>query len=179
MSVCRPTLHVSTCCLFAFPNLAFVTLTFVCVGLCVMASCVFSGTEDSYTVTCGMPLPCLADTQKNNSGSHCLGKYTDLHLSFHSATQNGQLGNHLAIPRFQLIYVKIKQLLFLSLSLAGPEMASVPRIKSTATFKSAIAKCNLKRSQERLKESLNLSHSGTEVSTQEAEQYWPRTAHSG
>uniref|UniRef100_A0AAX7V644 Signal peptide, CUB and EGF-like domain-containing protein 2 n=1 Tax=Astatotilapia calliptera TaxID=8154 RepID=A0AAX7V644_ASTCA len=36
---------------------------------------VFSGTEDSYTVTCGMPLPCLADAQKNNSGSYCLGKY--------------------------------------------------------------------------------------------------------
>uniref|UniRef100_A0A671VWU8 Signal peptide, CUB and EGF-like domain-containing protein 2 n=1 Tax=Sparus aurata TaxID=8175 RepID=A0A671VWU8_SPAAU len=32
-------------------------------------------TEDSYTVTCGMPLPCLADAQKNSSGSHCLGKY--------------------------------------------------------------------------------------------------------
>lgn len=40
-----------------------------------MASCVFSGMEDSYTVTCGMPLPCLADTQKNNSGLYCLGKY--------------------------------------------------------------------------------------------------------
>lgn len=54
--------------------LAFVALTFVCVSLCVMASCVFSGTEDSYTVTCGMPLPCMADAQKNNSGLHCLGK---------------------------------------------------------------------------------------------------------
>uniref|UniRef100_A0A8C9ZLL2 Signal peptide, CUB and EGF-like domain-containing protein 2 n=1 Tax=Sander lucioperca TaxID=283035 RepID=A0A8C9ZLL2_SANLU len=30
---------------------------------------------DSYTVTCGMPLPCLADAQKNNSGLHCLGEY--------------------------------------------------------------------------------------------------------
>lgn len=35
----------------------------------------FSGTEDSYTVTCGMPLSCLADAQKNNSGLYCLGKY--------------------------------------------------------------------------------------------------------
>ncbi|KAA8595680.1 hypothetical protein FQN60_010971 [Etheostoma spectabile] len=66
-----------------------------------------SGTEDSYTVTCGMPLPCLADAQKNNS----------------------------------------------------LEMASVPRIKTTATFKSSTAKCNLKRSQEKLKESLNSAHS--------------------
>lgn len=56
-------------------SLTFVALTFVCVGLCVMASCVFSGMEDSYTVTCGMPLPCLADTQKNSSGLYCLGKY--------------------------------------------------------------------------------------------------------
>uniref|UniRef100_A0A7N8YDY9 Signal peptide, CUB domain, EGF-like 2 n=1 Tax=Mastacembelus armatus TaxID=205130 RepID=A0A7N8YDY9_9TELE len=32
-------------------------------------------TEDSYMVTCGMPLPCFADAQKNNSGLHCLGKY--------------------------------------------------------------------------------------------------------
>jgi len=55
--------------------LAFVVLTFVSVGLCVMASCVFSGTEDSYTVTCGMPLPCLTGAQKNNSGLYCLGKY--------------------------------------------------------------------------------------------------------
>lgn len=56
-------------------SLTFVALTFVCVGLRVMASCVFSGMEDSYTVTCGMPLPCLVDTQKNNSGLYCLGKY--------------------------------------------------------------------------------------------------------
>ncbi|XP_034737616.1 signal peptide, CUB and EGF-like domain-containing protein 2 isoform X1 [Etheostoma cragini] len=72
-----------------------------------------SGTEDSYTVTCGMPLPCMADAQKNNSGLHCL----------------------------------------------GPEMVIVPRIKTTATFKSSTAKCNLKRSQEKLKESLNSAHS--------------------
>lgn len=57
------------------PFFAFVALTFVYVGLCVMASCVFPGTEDSYTVTCGMPLSCMADAQKNNSGLHCLGKY--------------------------------------------------------------------------------------------------------
>uniref|UniRef100_A0AAQ4PXW8 Signal peptide, CUB domain, EGF-like 2 n=1 Tax=Gasterosteus aculeatus aculeatus TaxID=481459 RepID=A0AAQ4PXW8_GASAC len=44
---------------------------------------------------------------------------------------------------------------------AGPEMASVPRIKTTATFKSGATKCNLKRSQEKLKESLNSPHSGT------------------
>lgn len=52
------------------------------------------------------------------------------------------------------------------LSPAGPEMASVPRIKTTATFKSGTGKCNLKRSQEKLKESLNSAHSGTEVATQ-------------
>ncbi|KAG7244312.1 hypothetical protein INR49_004012 [Caranx melampygus] len=66
-----------------------------------------SGTEDSYTVTCGMPLPCLADAQRNNSR----------------------------------------------------ETAGVPRIKTTATFKSGTAKCNLKRSQEKLRESLNSAHS--------------------
>uniref|UniRef100_A0A8C4GX13 Signal peptide, CUB and EGF-like domain-containing protein 2 n=1 Tax=Dicentrarchus labrax TaxID=13489 RepID=A0A8C4GX13_DICLA len=47
---------------------------------------------------------------------------------------------------------------------AGPEMANVPRIKTTATFKSGTAKCNLKRSKEKLKESLNSAHSGTEFS---------------
>eukprot|EP00063_Salmo_salar_P007835 XP_013982670.1 PREDICTED: signal peptide, CUB and EGF-like domain-containing protein 2 isoform X5 [Salmo salar] len=72
-----------------------------------------SGTEDSYTVNCGMPLPCLAGAQRNGSGSYCL----------------------------------------------GPEMSSVLRIKTTATFKSGTGKCNLKRSQERLKESLNAAHS--------------------
>ncbi|CDQ82164.1 unnamed protein product [Oncorhynchus mykiss] len=66
-----------------------------------------SGTEDSYTVTCGMPLPCLAGAQRNGR----------------------------------------------------PEMSSVLRIKTTATFKSGTGKCNLKRSQERLKESLNAAHS--------------------
>uniref|UniRef100_A0A7N6FB59 Signal peptide, CUB and EGF-like domain-containing protein 3 n=1 Tax=Anabas testudineus TaxID=64144 RepID=A0A7N6FB59_ANATE len=44
---------------------------------------------------------------------------------------------------------------FLYLCAAGPEITSVPRIKTTATFKSGTAKCNLKRSQEKLKESLN------------------------
>ncbi|CDQ85449.1 unnamed protein product [Oncorhynchus mykiss] len=68
-----------------------------------------SGTEDSYTVTCGMPLPCLAGAQRNGSGSYCLG--------------------------------------------------NVLRIKTTATFKSGTGMCNLKRSQERLKESLNAAHS--------------------
>ena len=43
-------------------------------------------------------------------------------------------------------------------------MSSVLRIKTTATFKSGTGKCNLKRSQERLKESLNAAHSGTAVS---------------
>uniref|UniRef100_A0A8C2X9P8 Signal peptide, CUB domain, EGF-like 2 n=1 Tax=Cyclopterus lumpus TaxID=8103 RepID=A0A8C2X9P8_CYCLU len=68
-------LRVPTRCLFTLSDLAFVALTFVCVGLRVTAFCVFAGTEDSYTVTCGMPLPCLADAQRNNSGLHCLGKY--------------------------------------------------------------------------------------------------------
>ncbi len=54
------------------------------------------------------------------------------------------------------------------LSPAGPEIAGVPRIKTTATFKSGTAKCNLKRSQEKLKESLKSAHSGTEVATQQA-----------
>uniref|UniRef100_A0A673CTY7 Signal peptide, CUB and EGF-like domain-containing protein 2 n=1 Tax=Sphaeramia orbicularis TaxID=375764 RepID=A0A673CTY7_9TELE len=70
-----------------------------------------SGTEDSYTVTCGMPLPCLADAQKDNSGLYC------------------------------------------------PETPGVPRIRTTATFKSGTGKCNLKRSQDRLKESLNSAQS--------------------
>ncbi|XP_028811785.1 signal peptide, CUB and EGF-like domain-containing protein 2 isoform X3 [Denticeps clupeoides] len=30
-----------------------------------------SGTEDSYTVTCGMPLPCFHDGRRNETGSHC------------------------------------------------------------------------------------------------------------
>ncbi|MEQ2251397.1 Signal peptide, CUB and EGF-like domain-containing protein 2 [Ilyodon furcidens] len=72
-----------------------------------------SGTEDSYTVTCGIPLPCLAGVQKSNSDSHCL----------------------------------------------GTEKAGVQRIKTTATFKSGTAKCNLKRSQAKLWESFNSAHS--------------------
>uniref|UniRef100_A0A6Q2ZBV6 Signal peptide, CUB domain, EGF-like 2 n=1 Tax=Esox lucius TaxID=8010 RepID=A0A6Q2ZBV6_ESOLU len=67
-----------------------------------------SGMEDSYTVTCGMPRPCLAGGQRNESSSYCLG--------------------------------------------------NVPRIKTTATFKSGTGKCNLKRSQERLKDSLHSAH---------------------
>ncbi|KAG8001567.1 DENN domain-containing protein 5A [Nibea albiflora] len=42
---------------------------------------------------------------------------------------------------------------------SGPEMANVPRIKTTATFKSGTTKCNLKRSQEKLKETLNSAQS--------------------
>lgn len=76
-------LHAS--CLLSF--LAFVAQTFVCVSLCVMASCVFSGTEDSYTVTCGMPLPCMADAQKNNSGLHCIGKYKTSRMHIHLTTR--------------------------------------------------------------------------------------------
>lgn len=55
--------------------LTSVHFTFVYAGPGVMASCVFSGMEDSYTVTCGMPLPCLADAQRNSSGLSCLGEY--------------------------------------------------------------------------------------------------------
>lgn len=62
-------------------SLTSAVFTFVCVGLRVMASCVFSGMEDSYTVTCGMPLPCLADTQRNNSGLSCVGEYLASPLS--------------------------------------------------------------------------------------------------
>uniref|UniRef100_A0AAV2LN63 Signal peptide, CUB and EGF-like domain-containing protein 2 n=1 Tax=Knipowitschia caucasica TaxID=637954 RepID=A0AAV2LN63_KNICA len=72
-----------------------------------------SGTEDSYTVTCGAPLPCPSDVQSSNNGLHCFGQ----------------------------------------------DMTSVPRIRTTATFRSGTAKCNLKRSQEKLKESINLAHS--------------------
>ncbi|XP_017556118.1 signal peptide, CUB and EGF-like domain-containing protein 2 isoform X1 [Pygocentrus nattereri] len=32
-----------------------------------------SGTEDSYTVTCGLPLPGVSGGQWNDSGTHCLG----------------------------------------------------------------------------------------------------------
>uniref|UniRef100_A0A3Q3X3C6 Protein CEGP1 n=1 Tax=Mola mola TaxID=94237 RepID=A0A3Q3X3C6_MOLML len=49
----------------------------------------------------------------------------------------------------------------------------VPRIKTTATFKSGTVKCNLKRSQEKLKESLNSVHSGTEVATQQTNKQQP------
>lgn len=56
-----------------------VTVPRVCVCVC------FSGMEDSYTVTCGLPLPCLAaDAQRNGSGLHCAGEWeneTDWHLS--------------------------------------------------------------------------------------------------
>lgn len=59
-------------------------------------------------------------------------------------------------------------MVFCSVCPAVPEMTNVPRIKTTATFRSGTAKCNLKRSQEKLKESLNSAHSGTEVATQNA-----------
>lgn len=83
-SVCRVTFHVSTCFLFA--------LRF---GSCGPEPL---GTEDSYTVTCGMPLPCLADAQKNNSGLYCLGTYHTskiyIHLSAlpHKAVTQTQRG---------------------------------------------------------------------------------------
>uniref|UniRef100_A0A672JCJ1 Signal peptide, CUB and EGF-like domain-containing protein 2 n=1 Tax=Salarias fasciatus TaxID=181472 RepID=A0A672JCJ1_SALFA len=71
------------------PNTAVLSVCSQSLVPCVTASCVFSGTEDSYTVTCGMPLPCLADAQKNNSGLYCLGKYpTSRDSSFRPATQN-------------------------------------------------------------------------------------------
>ncbi|XP_048118325.1 signal peptide, CUB and EGF-like domain-containing protein 2 isoform X4 [Alosa alosa] len=35
-----------------------------------------SGAADSYTVTCGMPLPCFTEGQKNESGSYCQGSDT-------------------------------------------------------------------------------------------------------
>ncbi|XP_064192985.1 signal peptide, CUB and EGF-like domain-containing protein 2 isoform X2 [Anguilla rostrata] len=68
-----------------------------------------SGNEDSYTVTCGMPLLCFTGRQRNESGSHC----------------------------------------------SGTDVTSAPWIKTSATFKSGPGKCNLKRSQEKLKEGLN------------------------
>ncbi|KAJ8271495.1 hypothetical protein COCON_G00103540 [Conger conger] len=67
------------------------------------------GNEDSYTVTCGMPLLCFSGRQKNESSSYCL----------------------------------------------GADVTSAPWIKTSATFKSGTGKCNLKRSQETLKEGLN------------------------
>uniref|UniRef100_A0A3P9QIY2 Signal peptide, CUB domain, EGF-like 2 n=1 Tax=Poecilia reticulata TaxID=8081 RepID=A0A3P9QIY2_POERE len=42
-------------------------------------------------------------------------------------------------------------------------ISSVHRIKTTATFKFGTAKCNLKRSQEKLWESFNSAHSGTKI----------------
>lgn len=123
--------------------------TFVCVGLHVTALCMFSGTEDSYTVTCGMPLPCLADSQKDNSGLYCLGKSHQL-----AATHNLQLGT-------THTFLKIGFMCNLVFA-AGQETSAVPRIKTIATFKSGTAKCNLKRSQGRLKERLNSARSGTE-----------------
>uniref|UniRef100_M4A4Z2 Signal peptide, CUB domain, EGF-like 2 n=1 Tax=Xiphophorus maculatus TaxID=8083 RepID=M4A4Z2_XIPMA len=42
-------------------------------------------------------------------------------------------------------------------------ISSVHRIKTTATFKSGTAKCNLKRSQEKLWESFSSAHSGTKI----------------
>lgn len=84
--------------------LAFVALTLVSVGLCVMASCVFSGTEDSYTVTCGMPLPCLADAQKNNSGLYCLGEYKTSQIYLCDLLhKNSNSGMTYAFLVFQLI----------------------------------------------------------------------------
>uniref|UniRef100_A0AAQ5YC15 Signal peptide, CUB and EGF-like domain-containing protein 2 n=1 Tax=Amphiprion ocellaris TaxID=80972 RepID=A0AAQ5YC15_AMPOC len=64
--------------------------------------CPLSLEIDSYTVTCGMPLPCLADAQKNNSGLYCLGKYktSDLHLSFCSVTRNSYSGTSYAFLVF-------------------------------------------------------------------------------
>lgn len=166
-------LRVPTRRLFALTELAFVPLTFVCVGLCVAASCVFSGTEDSYTVTCGMPLPCLADAQKNNSGLYCLGKYktSQIYISFFlSALPHKTVTQER--PRLGMFPLEVDQndKIFWFLCAAGPEMSGVPRIKTTATFKSGTTKCNLKRSQERLKESLNLARSGTEVATQQTQQ---------
>uniref|UniRef100_A0A3B3YJ72 Signal peptide, CUB and EGF-like domain-containing protein 2 n=1 Tax=Poecilia mexicana TaxID=48701 RepID=A0A3B3YJ72_9TELE len=49
---------------------------------------------------------------------------------------------------------------FLLLCPLGPEKAGVHRIKTTATFKSGTAKCNLKRSQEKLWESFNSAVAG-------------------
>uniref|UniRef100_A0A8C7G3Y4 Signal peptide, CUB and EGF-like domain-containing protein 2 n=1 Tax=Oncorhynchus kisutch TaxID=8019 RepID=A0A8C7G3Y4_ONCKI len=69
------------CLMFQHPSVCFwrpglLWLCLLSLVACLMPLCAFTGTEDSYTVTCGMPLPCLAGAQRNGSGSYCLGKYT-------------------------------------------------------------------------------------------------------
>lgn len=65
--------HVPPVC---FAASVFCAGAFCCPLVFVTRQCVFAGNEDSYTVTCGMPLLCSTGRQKNESGSHCLGKYT-------------------------------------------------------------------------------------------------------
>lgn len=52
--------------------------------------------EDSYTVTCGLPLPCLAaDAQRNGSGSHCAGEWKTRQIGIYlsaTASQNVSRG---------------------------------------------------------------------------------------
>lgn len=119
-----------------------------------------------------MPLPCLADAQKNNSGLYCLGKYktSQIYIYLSALPHKTVTQEQLSLYLFA-VDTRVDQnehVVFLFFCLAGPEMANVPRIKTTATFKSGTTKCNLKRSQEKLKETLNSAHSGTEVATQQA-----------
>uniref|UniRef100_A0A674A7W3 Signal peptide, CUB and EGF-like domain-containing protein 2 n=1 Tax=Salmo trutta TaxID=8032 RepID=A0A674A7W3_SALTR len=61
---------------FCFWRPGLLWLCLLSLVACLMPLCAFTGTEDSYTVNCGMPLPCLAGAQRNGSGSYCLGKFT-------------------------------------------------------------------------------------------------------
>lgn len=82
----------------AAPSLpASVAFAFVWVRVSRPPLCVcFSGMEDSYTVTCGLPLPCLAaDAQRNGSGSHCAGEWKTRQIGIYlsaTASQNVSRG---------------------------------------------------------------------------------------
>ncbi|XP_048856015.1 signal peptide, CUB and EGF-like domain-containing protein 2 [Brienomyrus brachyistius] len=101
------------------------------------------GTEDSYTVTCGMPLLCSTRGQRNQSGSQC----------------------------------------------SESDMTMLPRIRTTATFNAGTGKCNLKRSQEKLKQGMNAALSDRKSPVTEnvhfsfvslrcvSSDHWPRSRH--
>uniref|UniRef100_A0A4W6D140 Signal peptide, CUB and EGF-like domain-containing protein 3 n=1 Tax=Lates calcarifer TaxID=8187 RepID=A0A4W6D140_LATCA len=78
---------------------------------------------------------------KQEGGDRCfLTCQSQVHISSGELAEP-DLKHHLPVPRCHL---RSKQDSLL-LCPAGPELTSVPRIKTTATFKSGTAKCNLKR----------------------------------
>lgn len=166
-TLCRATLHVPTCCQFALTT--FCGLNFcLCWSVCHGLLCVFrDGGFLHSDLRNASALPGWhTKEQQWLVLLRQVQNITDLHLSFRSATQNSTSRT----TQLFLVFSWCVMILwgFLHFCLAGSEKASVPRIKTTATFKSGTSKCNLKRSQEKLKESLNLAHSGTEVATQQA-----------